>query len=48
MHISHFGMSCVRDFVVVICDDKIKMVKKPGMKRKENPVGYTEEGKILK
>ena len=29
-------------------DNKIKMVRKPGKKQKENPVVCTREGKILK
>ena len=29
-------------------DNKIKMTRKPGKKQKENPVGYTGEGKRCK
>ena len=29
-------------------DNKIKIIKKPGKKQKENPVGGTREGKKMK
>ena len=29
-------------------DNKINMARKPGKKQRENPVGCTREGKILK
>ena len=29
-------------------DNKVKMIRKPGKKQKENPVGCTGEGKRLK
>ena len=37
------GMKCIETFVIV--GNKIEMARKPGKKRKENPVVYTGEGK---
>ena len=39
-------MTVYKNSVLLFDDNKIKMARKPGKKQKENPVGYTREGKI--
>ena len=33
------------EWLMLFDDNKIKMARKPGKKQKENPVGFTGEGK---